>query len=130
MFKYREYQWKIIDEAAEICAKYKFVYLAMQVRTGKTLTSLGLSQLLECRNVLFVTKKKAIPSIQEDYFTLNPTFEICIINYESLHKVSELDFDMIILDEAHTLGAYPKPNYLKNPVPFINESQASLTLGV
>jgi len=110
MFKYREYQWRIIDEAAEICAKYKFVYLAMQVRTGKTLTSLGLANSLQSKNVLFVTKKKAIPSIQDDYFTLNPAFEICIINYESLHKVSDLDYDMIILDEAHTLGAYPKPS--------------------
>jgi hypothetical protein len=110
MFKYREYQWRIIDQATDICKQYRFVYLAMQVRTGKTLTSLGLSQVLGCTNVLFVTKKKAIPSIQEDYFTLNPSFEICIINYESLHKVSGQDFDMIILDEAHTLGAYPKPS--------------------
>ena len=110
MFKYREYQWKIIDRAAEICAKYKFVYLAMEVRTGKTLTSLGLAQMLGCRNVMFVTKKKAIPSIIDDYTLLNPSFELCTINYESIHKVSNLDYDMIILDEAHTLGAYPKPS--------------------
>ena len=62
MFKYRPYQWHIIDKASEICAKYKFVYLAMEVRTGKTLTSLGLAQTLGCRYVMFVTKKKAIPS--------------------------------------------------------------------
>ena len=110
MFKYRPYQWHIIDKASEICAKYKFVYLAMEVRTGKTLTSLGLAQTLGCRNVMFVTKKKAIPSIIDDYTLLNPSFELCTINYESIHKVSNLDYDMIILDEAHTLGAYPKPS--------------------
>ena len=110
MFKYRPYQWHIIDKASEICAKFKFVYLAMEVRTGKTLTSLGLAQTLGCRNVMFVTKKKAIPSIIDDYTLLNPSFELCTINYESIHKVSNLDYDMIILDEAHTLGAYPKPS--------------------
>ena len=59
---------------------------------------------------MFVTKKKAIPSIIDDYTLLNPSFELCTINYESIHKVSNLDYDMIILDEAHTLGAYPKPS--------------------
>jgi len=82
----------------------------MEVRTGKTLTSLGLAQHLECKQVLFVTKKKAISSIESDYNLLNPTFELHTINYESLHKIDDIKYDMIILDEAHTLGAFPKPS--------------------
>ena len=110
MFKFRPYQREIIDNAAEICREFKFVYLAMEVRTGKTLTSLGLSNHLECKEVLFVTKKKVISSIESDYKLLNPIFNLHTINYESLHKIDDVKYDMIILDEAHTLGAFPKPS--------------------
>jgi hypothetical protein len=33
-----------------------------------------------------------------------------VINYESLHKIPDFDWDLVILDEAHSLGAFPKPN--------------------
>lgn len=110
MFKFRQYQSDIIDRASVICQCYGFVYLAMEVRTGKTLTSLGLADKLGRKNVLFVTKKKAISSIESDYDTLNPNYNIVVINYESLHKIDDLPYDMMILDEAHTLGAFPKPS--------------------
>lgn len=110
MFKFRQYQSDIIDRATAICHRYGFVYLAMEVRTGKTLTSLGLADKLGRKNVLFVTKKKAISSIESDYATLNPNYNIVVINYESLHKIDDLPYDMMILDEAHTLGAFPKPS--------------------
>ena len=110
MFKFRQYQSDIIDRATDICQRYGFVYLAMEVRTGKTLTSLGLADKLGRKNVLFVTKKKAISSIESDYATLNPNYNIVVINYESLHKIDDLPYDMMILDEAHTLGAFPKPS--------------------
>ena len=110
MFKFRQYQSDIIDRASVVCQCYGFVYLAMEVRTGKTLTSLGLADKLGRNNVLFVTKKKAIGSIESDYATLNPNYNIVVINYESLHKIDDLPYDMMILDEAHTLGAFPKPS--------------------
>ena len=67
--------------------KYGFVYLSMQVRTGKTLTAMGTAQKLGVDNMLFVTKKKAISSIEDDYKKLKPKFHINVVNYESLHKV-------------------------------------------
>ncbi len=81
----------------------------MEVRTGKTLTSLGVSELLPIKNLLFITKKKAISSIQDDYDALNPDYTMTVINYESLHKVNPKGWDMVILDEAHCIGAFPKP---------------------
>ena len=33
-----------------------------------------------------------------------------VINYESLHKIDVKDFDLVIYDEAHSMGAYPKPS--------------------
>jgi hypothetical protein len=84
----------------------------MEVRTGKTLTALGIASMFsETKNVLFVTKKKAISSIDRDYALLKPSYYLHTINYESLHKIpSELKWDFIVLDEAHSLGAFPKPS--------------------
>jgi|TARA_R100001480_G_scaffold6159_3_gene13390 hypothetical protein len=81
----------------------------MQVRTGKTLTAMGVAEKLNVSRVLFVTKKKAISSIEDDYNKLSPPYDIVIINYESLHKIQG-QFDLIVLDEAHSMGAYPKPS--------------------
>ena len=104
---FRDYQKEIIKKGTEVLLINNFLYLTMEVRTGKTLTSLGIARLLNCKNVLFVTKKKAITSIERDYEALNPDYNITVINYESLHKV-EGEFDFIVLDEAHSLGAFPK----------------------
>ena len=81
----------------------------MEVRTGKTLTSLGIASNLPVNNLLFVTKKKAISSIEDDYNMLSPSYNITVINYESLHKVEGV-FDVVVLDEAHGMGAFPKPS--------------------
>tara|TARA_Y100000592_G_scaffold25824_1_gene40736 strand:+ start:6625 stop:7854 length:1230 start_codon:yes stop_codon:yes gene_type:complete len=108
--EFRKYQEKIIDEGVLKLIQDNFVYLAMEVRTGKTLTSLGMADKLFSSNVLFITKKKAVLSIEQDYTLLNPKFKLVVINYESLHKIPEIKWDIIICDEAHSLGAFPKPN--------------------
>ena len=107
--KFRKYQKEIIDKAFDVLVKYGFVYLSMQVRTGKTLTAMGTAEKLGVDTMLFVTKKKAISSIQNDYNKFKPDFDITIINYESLHKI-EGKFECIVLDESHCMGAYPKPS--------------------
>ena len=83
----------------------------MEVRTGKTLTSLGiLNEMMSVNKVLFITKKKAIGSIESDYKLLSPGYEILVINYESLHKIDSKNWDAIVCDEAHGMGAFPKPS--------------------
>ena len=109
MVEFRNYQIQIIEKAKGVLQAHRFVYLSMEVRTGKTLTALGVAEKLGIQNLLFVTKKKAISSIEADYKKLMPGYQITIINYESLHKVEGV-FDFVVLDEAHTLGAYPKPS--------------------
>ena len=109
--KLRPYQESISTQAAKMITVDGFVYLAMEVRTGKTFTSLSVAQKLNCKHVLFVTKKKAISSIESDYNLLMPSYEMEVINYESIHKVESLErFDLIVLDEAHSMGAFPKPS--------------------
>lgn len=110
MLELRSYQKKIIEEAYPKLLVLNLIYLSMEVRTGKTLTALSLAdKFTNTKGVLFVTKKKAIKSIENDYALLNPEYKITVINYESLHKV-EGDFDIIIIDEAHSIGTYPKPS--------------------
>tara|TARA_R100000781_G_scaffold65365_2_gene41125 strand:+ start:28 stop:1260 length:1233 start_codon:yes stop_codon:yes gene_type:complete len=106
---FRDYQTTIMDKAEGVLLAHRFVYLSMEVRTGKTLTALGVAEKLGITNLLFVTKKKAIGSIQDDYKKLSPSYQITVINYESLHKIQGR-FDLIVLDEAHSIGAYPKPS--------------------
>lgn len=109
--EFRPYQQDIIDQGSRILNEHGFVFLAMEVRTGKTLTSLGIADECGAKSVLFVTKKKAIGSIENDYNTLKPSFTIKVVNYESLHHVVDsLKFDLIIIDESHSIGAFPKPS--------------------
>lgn len=109
--QFRDYQTKIIYEGAKIIKEHGFLYLAMEVRTGKTLTSLGIASKISSSNVLFLTKKKAISSIQNDFDLLMPSYSLCVTNYESLHKIDpDMPWDLIICDEAHSMGAFAKPS--------------------
>ena len=112
MIEFRDYQKNIISQGTEILKDNGFLYLAMEVRTGKTLTSLGIADQMNVEHVLFLTKKKAISSIVGDYDLMCPaSFILFTINYESMHKLPQnIKWDIIIIDEAHSLGAIPKPN--------------------
>lgn len=106
------HQIEALEKALPILQMYKLVYLVMEVRTGKTLTSLSLAnQHLNGKpsTVAFITKKKAIPSIEADYKTAGFTYKLIVTNYESIHKIDDF-VDLWILDEAHCLGQYPKPS--------------------
>lgn len=105
----RDYQLDIAEQAINILKEFKLVYLAMQVRTGKTITSLHIASLYGAKKVLFVTKKKAISSIEDDFKQSNCLYDLLVINYESLHNVVG-NFDFMIIDEAHALGQYPQPS--------------------
>ena len=108
---FRDYQVDIIERGTQILEKHGFLYLAMEVRTGKTLTSLGIADRIHAQRVLFITKKKAIGTIEADYNLLMPSYKITVINYESLHLVMYHEkWDLVICDEAHSMGAFPKPS--------------------
>ena len=113
MFRFRPYQQEIIEEGSKRLASKRILLLAMEVRTGKTLTAFGIAEKLGFSKVLFITKKKIITSktITNDYELLNPLFSLKMINYASLHKLEDpKSYDLIIIDESHSIGAYPKPS--------------------
>jgi hypothetical protein len=108
----RPYQQVIVEKTCKLLRDApRFAYLSMEVRTGKTLTALSA---LDCAggvaSVLFVTKKKAIEGIKKDYNALAPSYKCDFINYESLHKIVDICYDAIVFDEAHGMGAFPKPS--------------------
>jgi len=109
-FKFREYQRTIISKGVDVLKDNRFLYLAMEVRTGKTLTSLGIADDMRVGNVLFLTKKKAISTIESDYAMLNPKYRLTVMNYESIHKLPQDMWDLIVCDESHSMGAFPKPS--------------------
>ena len=125
--KFRDYQEEIIAKSIDVLGEHGFVYLAMEVRTGKTLTSMGIAEGMGMKSMLFITKKKAISSIESDYKMYSPLFDIQVINYESLHKVQG-KFDIIVLDEAHGMGAFPKPSKRSKQVKVLIQSNDPLVI--
>ena len=84
------------------------------MRVGKTLISLGVAYRLKAQRVLFITKKKAISSIVKDYENLKESypqinFQLDVVNYEQVNKKTDI-YDVYVVDEAHSLGAFPKPS--------------------
>lgn len=109
MKELRDYQIKNANECTEILNEYGLVYLQHTQRTGKTLTALKIAENVNSKLVLFITKKKAIDSIKSDFKDFKFNYELDVINYESLHKTLK-EYDLIVLDEAHSIGAFPKPS--------------------
>ena len=106
----RPYQKEIVTQGVQVLQKHRFLYLAMEVRTGKTITSLCIAASVKPKHLLFITKKKAISSIESDYNMGSFFYDIVVINYESLHKIPKHKYDVVICDEAHSMGAFPKPS--------------------
>ncbi len=109
MKKLRSYQLDLSQKAFEILRNKKIVYLAMAPRCGKTLTALNTCELFGAKSVLFVTKKKAISSIEKDYISMPFSFDLVVVNTESIHRINGT-FDVVISDEHHKYGSYSKPS--------------------
>lgn len=112
MKKLRNYQIENAKKAIEILSSKKIVYLCMEVRTGKTATAFETAKKFGAKKVLFLTKKKAIDSVLEDYnqFGYFDSFDVIVKNDESMHTITDNDFDLVIHDEHHRYGSVPKPS--------------------
>jgi len=108
MITLRPYQTDAAKRLAIILLAHRVAYLRGEVRTGKTLTAFHTAQLMSIPRILVVTKKKAIASIQRDAEAIG--VEATVTNYEQLPKLKGTSWGLIIVDEAHGVGAYPKPS--------------------
>jgi hypothetical protein len=107
----RDYQVDIANKGVNILKSKGIVYYALEVRLGKTSVSLETARLFGAKKVLFLTKKKAISSIESDYinFGYDKHFELFVYNDESMHKIDG-KFDLVVHDEHHRFGSFPKPS--------------------
>jgi hypothetical protein len=106
----RDYQVRTSKQGLAKLNQFRVVYIAAEVRTGKSAIAMDIAKNYGSKKVLFLTKKKAISSIEEDYkdFGFDQYFDLTVVNDESMHKVGS-DFDLVIHDEHHRFGAFPKP---------------------
>ena len=70
----RPYQVDIARRGVDILRRHGILYLAMEVRTGKTLTALQIVYEIGAKSVLFCTRVKAMGSIERDYEAANYPF--------------------------------------------------------
>jgi len=112
-------QQETADKAVKILRAKKIVYMACEVRTGKTPMSLDVARQYGAKKVLFLTKKKAVSDVKENLrdFGYDAHFAIDIVNDESMHKITPengylMDYDVVIHDEHHRFKAFPKPGAL------------------
>jgi len=110
MYNLRDYQQNIANQGFEILRRKGIVYLQMEVRCGKTLTALEICKIANVKRVLFLTKKKAISSVLSDFKTFGYTFDLTVINNESMHTLEGQKYDIVIHDESHRFGSFPKPS--------------------
>lgn len=110
-FTLHQEQRHVVDKGKAILKQFGIVYLACEVRTGKNFMSMTIAHeggRRIYRKVLFATKKGAIPGVEKDFADTEFKFDkFKIINFEQLSKESPL-YDLIIVDEAHSIGAFAK----------------------
>lgn len=115
--KYQPYphQIELSEQGSKILKDKGLVYLAMQERVGKTLTSLLICEKTKAKKIFIITKKAVVENwvkevqmfanlLEKDYY---------IANYEAIHKWTDevKNADLVIVDEAHyALSRYPKPS--------------------
>jgi len=103
-----DHQKRALKDCLTILRGSSVCYLAGEVRSGKTLVALHAAD--KCgKAALFITKKMAVPGIEKQIKAAGLSCSFTVINFESLHKLPSRLWPFIIIDEAHTLGGFPKP---------------------
>ncbi len=110
MVQLRDYQKVASRKLTRLCQIKKCAYLSGECRTGKTMVALSVVRNMALEKVLVITKKKAIPSIESDIRKMNLEEIVSVTNFEMLKKFRGSSWNMIIVDEAHSVGAFPKPS--------------------
>lgn len=104
------HQEEISNEALSILREQGIAYLAMEERTGKTLIAILTAEKSAAKNILIVTKKKALDGWQDTLSKYTVSKHFVLVNYHKVNTVAHLKFDLIILDESHNyISSYPKP---------------------
>src|SRR4030067_3209007 len=123
------HQIAIANQALSIIKERGLVYLSMEERTGKTLTSILIAEELSPphvsnNNVLVLTKKKALEGWAYTHDNFPHKKNYTITNYHQVKNLPAQQYGVVILDEVHNyLSVYPKPSSMWQAVkPFCKNS--------
>lgn len=104
------HQIKLAQSIIEVLLANGIAYLASEERTGKTLSAILACEQMKYKNILVITKKKALDGWNGTLKAYKHNKTYTVTNYHQAHKQGE-DYDLIILDEAHNyISSFPKPS--------------------
>jgi hypothetical protein len=107
--KLYEHQKKLSEELKRKVSSIGYGFLHAQERTGKTGVLLCVAESSKVEEVLIISTKKALKGIAEQIEFFKCKKKYTLINYQSLHKVEQKAYKVVILDEYHTaVCGYPK----------------------
>lgn len=129
MVTLRQYQQQAAENIEAILRTHRIAYLAGEVRSGKTLTALEVVRSMGFTSALIVTKKKAIASIESDRDAMGLQDVVTVTNFEQLPKHKGKSYGLLIVDEAHGVGSYPKPSKRFKDLQAIHRSAVLLMSG-
>lgn len=98
----KDYQIQAAKRAREVLEKLRLAYIFAPPRMGKSLTALEATK--DMGRVIVFTKKKALPGWEK----YKQMYDFTVTNYEQIDKVLASAYSIIIIDEAHNFGAFPK----------------------
>lgn len=123
------HQQRAASEITERLQAHRLAYLTGEVRTGKTIAALEVVRRMALTSVLIVTKKKAIKSIEKDRDGMGLSDVVTVTNYEQLPKHKGKSYGLLICDEGHCLGSYPRPSKRFKDLQAIHRSAVLLMSG-
>ncbi len=92
------HQEELSNQALDILRENMIVYLAMEERTGKTLTAILVAEKSAAKNILVITKKKALKGWEETLAAFDHSKNYTVTNYHQAHKLTN-KYDLVLLDE-------------------------------
>lgn len=113
MITLRDDQRAVVNKAKDILRLLNIVYIAAQMRTGKSIMGLTTAYENGFKRILILTKKNAVDNIKQDVRDCCYPIQTKVINfdYRTLAKLDPNNYDCIIVDEANeAAGVFPLPS--------------------
>jgi len=109
MSSYLPHQIATSDKALGVLRQRGVCLIAGLPRTGKTRTAIRVAELSKAEMILVVTKKAAIDGWYSELEEVETVKNYTVVNYEQVKNLPPVSFDLVVVDESHTIGRAGKP---------------------
>ena len=106
---YLLHQIETSDKALGVLRQRGVCLIAGLPRTGKTRTAIRVAELSKAEMILVVTKKAAIDGWYSELEEVETVKNYTVVNYEQVKNLPPVSFDLVVVDESHTIGRAGKP---------------------